>query len=469
MKKKILFALLLLSMFIAPVFAEESSFQFLNEFDLRTNYWEEINFTKTEKTADGNYVVSQGSYIKLVKPSGRTIWSQELSEITGNDRVDFYIEDEYVYVTYTSFGNVHVVIYELSTGEYVDDYFGSGGFFIDKIGDNFIVADWEGIYLYDENWNSINASINTNLFSSKSIFVEDNKVYTLSCQAAGRSTSTLCTPYLVIYNENLEVESSKKVVGDEFNNVDAFFKVNNDFYITHFNVYKIASNGSSTMVIDAEENGTDYLSGAKVDNYIVLGGMENKCVPDKGTKNSCQDKLLLSVYDTDFNYLEDLAPLEDNEDTSGIVKNITPHEFLENYIGMELDEYVSIIHSPTADKPFNDTYTVKYLGNVIEGNKVKYLNLEMSRLKELVISQLKDGESVWFGSDCSKDADRKEGIWDDLSFDIDRLFQINTSMPKEAMLDTWDSAMNHAMVITGVNIEDGKFSYGYVVPKALKV
>ena len=343
MKKKILFALLLLSMFIAPVFAEESSFQFLNEFDLRTNYWEEINFTKTEKTADGNYVVSQGSYIKLVKPSGRTIWSQELSEITGNDRVDFYIEDEYVYVTYTSFGNVHVVIYELSTGEYVDDYFGSGGFFIDKIGDNFIVADWEGIYLYDENWNSINASINTNLFSSKSIFVEDNKVYTLSCQAAGRSTSTLCTPYLVIYNENLEVESSKKVVGDEFNNVDAFFKVNNDFYITHFNVYKIASNGSSTMVIDAEENGTDYLSGAKVDNYIVLGGMENKCVPDKGTKNSCQDKLLLSVYDTDFNYLEDLAPLEDNEDTSGIVKNITPTEkgFIAKWVDWD-GEYIGV-------------------------------------------------------------------------------------------------------------------------------
>ena len=139
-----------------------------------------------------------------------------------------------------------------------------------------------------------------------------------------------------------------------------------------------------------------------------------------------------------------------------LIKDITPHEFLEKYVGMDLDNYISIIHSPTMDKPFNETYTVKYLGNVIEGNNVKYLNLEMNRLKELVIAQLKDGEPVWFGSDCSKAADRKEGIWDDLSFDIDRLFQINTFMPKEAMLDTWESAMNHAMVITGVNIEDGK-------------
>ena len=137
-----------------------------------------------------------------------------------------------------------------------------------------------------------------------------------------------------------------------------------------------------------------------------------------------------------------------------IIKNITPQEFLEKYVEIDLNEYVSIINSPTKDKPFNCTYTVKYLGNVIEGNKVKYLNLEMNRLKELIIAQLKDGQPVWFGSDCSKGADRDEGVWDDLSFDKDILFQINTKMSKEAMLDTRESAMNHAMVITGVNLED---------------
>lgn len=137
-----------------------------------------------------------------------------------------------------------------------------------------------------------------------------------------------------------------------------------------------------------------------------------------------------------------------------IIKDITPQEFLEKYIGVDLNEYISIINSPTKDKPFNDTYTVKYLGNVIEGNNVKYLNLKMYRLKELVINQLKDGEPVWFGSDCSKGADRQEGVWDDLSFNTDVLFQINTQMSKEAMLDTRESAMNHAMVITGVNLDN---------------
>ena len=56
-----------------------------------------------------------------------------------------------------------------------------------------------------------------------------------------------------------------------------------------------------------------------------------------------------------------------------IIKDITPQEFLEKYIGVDLDDYISIINSPTKDKPFECTYTVKYLGNVIEGNNVKYL------------------------------------------------------------------------------------------------
>ena len=146
----------------------------------------------------------------------------------------------------------------------------------------------------------------------------------------------------------------------------------------------------------------------------------------------------------------------DKDKNYNIIKGLTPQEFMKDYVEVNLDEYVSIINSPTDDKPFYNTYTVNYLGNVIEGKRVLYLNEEMERFKALVISQLKDGEPVWFGSDCSKSGDRDEGVWDDLSFDIDTLFQINTQMSKEAMLDTRHSAMNHAMVITGVNLDGNK-------------
>ena len=144
----------------------------------------------------------------------------------------------------------------------------------------------------------------------------------------------------------------------------------------------------------------------------------------------------------------------DKDKNYHIVKDLTPMKFYKEIVEMDLNNYVSIINSPTSDKPFNNVYTVDYLGNVAEGNEVLYLNLPIERLKELAVNQLKDGESVWFGSDCGKDADGTDGVWDDSTFDIDTLFQIDSSMSKGAMLDTRESAMNHAMVITGVNLEN---------------
>ena len=144
----------------------------------------------------------------------------------------------------------------------------------------------------------------------------------------------------------------------------------------------------------------------------------------------------------------------DKDKNYHIIKDLTPMKFYQEIVEMDLNNYVSIINSPTSDKPFNNVYTVDYLGNVAEGNEVLYLNLPIERLKELAVNQLKDGESVWFGSDCGKDADGTDGVWDDSTFDIDTLFQIDSSMSKGAMLDTRESAMNHAMVITGVNLEN---------------
>lgn len=137
--------------------------------------------------------------------------------------------------------------------------------------------------------------------------------------------------------------------------------------------------------------------------------------------------------------------------------DMTPHSFYEKYVKLELEDYVSVIHAPTKDKPYGKTYTVKYLGNVVEG-KIRYLNLPMEELKKLTIQQLKDGEAVWFGSDCGKYRSRTDGIWDQNTFVYEEILGgLDLSMTKEERLDYCDSAMNHAMVVVGVNFDrDGK-------------
>ena len=137
-------------------------------------------------------------------------------------------------------------------------------------------------------------------------------------------------------------------------------------------------------------------------------------------------------------------------------RGLTPMAFYEKYVGNYLDELVSIINAPTADKPFHRTYTIDCLGNVEGGNDVIHLNLPMDEFKKAIIDQLKDGKIVWFGSDVGKDGEREKGLWDDNSYDASLLSGLDLQLSKADGLDYWHSAMNHAMVITGVNLVDDK-------------
>ena len=138
-----------------------------------------------------------------------------------------------------------------------------------------------------------------------------------------------------------------------------------------------------------------------------------------------------------------------------IEKQITPLAFYQR-LDMNLNDYQSIIHAPTKDKPYMKTYTVAYLGNVIGGRPIKHLNLEMDRLIDLIIEQLKTNEVVWFGADVQRDGDREKGIWNDQAYDYETALQMSLKLSKEARLDYLQGAMNHAMVITGVNLDDQK-------------
>ncbi len=135
-------------------------------------------------------------------------------------------------------------------------------------------------------------------------------------------------------------------------------------------------------------------------------------------------------------------------------KDLTPLTFRDATIGDRLHDYVSIIHAPTADKPFGKVYTVRYLGNVIGGNEIRYLNLPMEEFKSKVLAQLLDGELVWFGSDCGKYQDSAKRAWDPTPF-MDELFTgLELTMSKEDMLNYHVSQMNHAMVFTGVHTDE---------------
>lgn len=136
---------------------------------------------------------------------------------------------------------------------------------------------------------------------------------------------------------------------------------------------------------------------------------------------------------------------------------LTPLTFYQKYVDLKLDDYVSIINAPTADKPYGRSYSVEMLGNVVGSKPVRYLNVEMDRLKELAIAQMQAGETVWFGSDVGQSSNRKEGVMAEGMHDFTASMDIGLTQDKAGRLDYSESFMTHAMVLTGVDLdENGK-------------
>ena len=143
----------------------------------------------------------------------------------------------------------------------------------------------------------------------------------------------------------------------------------------------------------------------------------------------------------------------DKDDQFHKFDSITPQAFYEKFVDIKLDDYVSVINAPTADKPYNKSYTVEFLGNVIGARDVRHLNVEMDRFKKLAIAQMQAGETVWFGCDVGQVSNRQDGLLTMDAYDFSAM-DLNFTQDKASRLDYSESLMTHAMVLTGVDLDN---------------
>ncbi|MCC6443812.1 MAG: C1 family peptidase [Armatimonadetes bacterium] len=133
---------------------------------------------------------------------------------------------------------------------------------------------------------------------------------------------------------------------------------------------------------------------------------------------------------------------------------ITPQEFLAKYVPVDLDAMVCLIHCPQASVDFNKLYTIDYLGNVVGGQIVRYLNVDIEVMKKAAVAMIRDERPVWFGCDVGKMFDRDLGLMDVDLFDYEGVYETSFETDKAERLDYGHSQMNHAMVFTGVDLDD---------------
>ena len=134
-------------------------------------------------------------------------------------------------------------------------------------------------------------------------------------------------------------------------------------------------------------------------------------------------------------------------------EGLTPKQFFINHVGLDLSDYVCLIDCPMSDKQYNENYTVEFLGNVVGGEDIRYLNLPSNRLKETSVNSIKDDNPIWFGCDVGKHFHRTLGVMDMDLFDYDSFYNLEFGMDKAARLEYGDSQMTHAMLFTGVDLD----------------
>ncbi len=133
---------------------------------------------------------------------------------------------------------------------------------------------------------------------------------------------------------------------------------------------------------------------------------------------------------------------------------MNPAEFFKEYVDADLDEMVCLINSPTKDKPFNRLYTVQYLGNVVDGQPVRYLNVDIETMKKAAAEMIVENKPVWFGCDVGKMLERDRGILDADVYDYGLIYGTSFTFDKAARLDYGHSRMTHAMVLTGIDLDE---------------
>ena len=137
--------------------------------------------------------------------------------------------------------------------------------------------------------------------------------------------------------------------------------------------------------------------------------------------------------------------------------NITPKEFYDKYIGLNLlDDYIEISSYQDDKIKYNHVYREEETSRMSNRNDIVTLNLPPKEFGSLILKQLKKNEPVYFY--CSTTSKRIDGVWIDVMERYGEIFDLDLKLDRNSILKTNGITNCHCMIITGVNIIDNKIT-----------
>ena len=219
-----------------------------------------------------------------------------------------------------------------------------------------------------------------------------------------------------------------------------------------------SSTMGSLITTKLRENALELrrLSSGKLNPRSSLGGVKDKMMREihliltlmLGPPPSPHKKQTWEYYDKDDKFGSvSTTPLD-------FAGELSSKASVEANSGADVHELFSLVNDPR--NTYGNLLSVSRLGNVVGMRPVRYVNVDMTTIKNACIAMLKAELPIFFGSDVGKYSDSKSGIMDTSLFDFELGFNVRLGLSKSQRLMTGESAMTHAMVLTAVHVVDGK-------------
>ena len=132
----------------------------------------------------------------------------------------------------------------------------------------------------------------------------------------------------------------------------------------------------------------------------------------------------------------------------------TPKEFA-NWLGVGKlsKKHVQIQDIPTLE--YGKMYQEKH-ARLMSGEQLPYLNLPISEIKPLILTQLKRGEGVTADIASSRDMTTKnQGVMDEKVYDLDNLFGVKFDISRKDVVRSHEDLADHDVLIVGADVSRG--------------
>ena len=145
---------------------------------------------------------------------------------------------------------------------------------------------------------------------------------------------------------------------------------------------------------------------------------------------------------------------ETKDDSVSQAMTYTPRDFYREVVGIDLEDYICIFSCPSRE--FEKLYQIRFDRDMFDKPDFTFINLDIHELKKYTLASILDDEPVWFACDVGKEDYVDGGIFAPGIYDYSALYGVDIKLTKEERIVYRESTPNHAMVLTGVDMNEKK-------------